>query len=179
MAIWLISMKKPNDLSNCCQATVTTDCGDEGTCCYICTACKRGCDTVVIEKTNDREDFWTRFQLTDDGYLFDKKHGTTAKRKYIDDLINQARLEGRKEAQEEFNMLQRAVVDSNKMQLDKWEEAIRLEERRRVLEEIKSKIKAIPHDLLMSPSEHNEYLANVGVTVIKVLSSLSEEEGKE
>ncbi len=29
--------------SNCCNAPVTTNCADEGTCCFICTKCDKPC----------------------------------------------------------------------------------------------------------------------------------------
>lgn len=31
-------------LSTCCNAEVKTDCGDEGTCCFLCTGCGKPCN---------------------------------------------------------------------------------------------------------------------------------------
>ncbi len=31
-------------ISKCCKSTMTTDCADEGTCCYLCDACKNPTD---------------------------------------------------------------------------------------------------------------------------------------
>lgn len=33
-------------LSNCCNSPIETSSSDEGTGCYICTKCKKGCDPV-------------------------------------------------------------------------------------------------------------------------------------
>ena len=41
-------MKK--ELSNCCEAELLTDRGDEGTCCWICVKCKKPCDRISGEK---------------------------------------------------------------------------------------------------------------------------------
>lgn len=37
-------------VSNCCQADFFVSCGDEGTCCHICTNCDKACDPVANEE---------------------------------------------------------------------------------------------------------------------------------
>ncbi len=38
------------DLSSCCKAPIVTQIADEGTGCYICTKCRKGCDVWHEEK---------------------------------------------------------------------------------------------------------------------------------
>lgn len=38
-----------NLLSKCCGAKMDVDCGDEGTCCYICDHCGKPCDGKVVK----------------------------------------------------------------------------------------------------------------------------------
>jgi hypothetical protein len=35
------------NLSNCCGSPVKVDCSDEGTCCYLCEMCGKGCDLLI------------------------------------------------------------------------------------------------------------------------------------
>jgi hypothetical protein len=37
-------------ISDCCKAEIKTDCADEGTCCFICTACDKPCDIIRVKK---------------------------------------------------------------------------------------------------------------------------------
>lgn len=48
-------MKKEENLSNCCEAKMRTDCADEGTCCFICEKCNKPCDILPQHPNKEME----------------------------------------------------------------------------------------------------------------------------
>lgn len=44
--------KRFSRVSDCCKAPAMVSCGDEGTCCHICTACKNPCDVIADKGLN-------------------------------------------------------------------------------------------------------------------------------
>lgn len=49
--------------SKCCESTMSTSCADDGTCCYICDACKKPCDW-----TSDFDKFIAASQPAESNY---------------------------------------------------------------------------------------------------------------
>lgn len=68
-------------LSSCCQASIKTDCGDEGTCCFMCSKCNKPCDIYVEEELPNVRGDNPEYPEDEEQETFDHK---TALKKAID-----------------------------------------------------------------------------------------------